>query len=136
MHHGRNISIRVLLGFHELHRIGEEFTDLLPALLFEEFRTGSDQNFHSGDAVLLDPATSIADNLIGYLPVFAPGDHGMEIVLAQFRLNIRIAGVGLFGSFVVRFDAAHSGALVFREPQNRMLCFTHQESPRFLQTIS
>ena len=137
MHHGRNIGFGILLGFHELYRIVEEFFYLLPALLLKEFRAGGNQYFYVGNTVLPNTASGVADDPVGNITVLSLGDHGMEVVLTQFHLDIRIAGIGFFGSLIMRFDAAHSGAFILGKAQNCMLCFIHNQfSPFFFQTIS
>ena len=75
--------------------------------------------------VVISNSTSrivISDNGLG-MSFSQIKDDWMEIGLAQLRFDIRIAGVGFFGSFVMRFDPAHRGAFVLGKAQNCMLCF-------------
>ena len=112
MNHSGNIGSSILLSFHKLQGMVEEFFDFPGLLAFKELRAGGDQNLHSGDAVLPDPAAGFPDDSIGYIPVFPFGLHRMEIQPAPLSINIRIAGIGILGSLIVSLDTAQRGPLV------------------------
>ena len=87
----------------------------------DKFRAGGDKRLHHPHAVLADTAVGGSYHAVGFFPVPALRLHQMEVVAAPVRVDIRVAGVLLFGALVVGFDGADGRPLVLFESQNSRL---------------
>ena len=122
MHHSRNISCFILSGFHKVHSPLEKQTNFFRTLVCEKFRTCGDQGFNYLHAVFSGTAASLPDHSVCFSQILALGLYQMKVEFAALQMDIRIAGIALLGSFIMRFDPAHRGAFILGEAQDRILC--------------
>ena len=88
----------------------------------EKLRTGSNQRIDKPSAVLAGAATCLFDTILNEVVVSARPLDDMEVVLAPAGVNVGIAGVLFFLSFVMGFQRPCRVALVLFKSQNCVLC--------------
>ena len=100
----------------------EKFLYLLWGLLLEKLRAGGNQRIHKPGTILTGAAASLFNAAFNEVVVPARPLNDVEVVLAPAGVNIRVAGILLFLSFVMGFQWSCRIALVFLKPQNCVLC--------------
>ena len=101
-------------------------------LLLEKFRAGGYERVHKPGAVFAGAATCLFNTALNKVVVSALRLDDMEVVLAPAGVNVGIAGVLLFLSFVMGFQRPCRVALVLFKPQNCVLCHETPFSIPFL----
>ena len=95
---------------------------LLWRLLLEKLRTGGNERIYKPGAVFPCTATGLFDTVLNKMIVPAFRLDDMEVVFAPAGVNVGIAGVLFFLSFVMGFQRPCRVALVFLKPQDCVLC--------------
>jgi len=95
---------------------------LLWGLPLEKLRAGGDKRIHKPGAVFPCPAPRLFNAALNEMVVSALRLDDVKIVLAPAGVNVGIAGVLVFLSFVVGFQRSCRIALVLLKSQNCVLC--------------
>ena len=114
-------GIWALLLHQEVQCVLEVGADDLFAFALEEIRTAGDECFHQPDAVRAGAALGSGDLALSLGAVTVGRLDQVEVQVCAGRINVRIAGVGLFVAFVVALNTADFRALVFCESHNCIL---------------
>ena len=118
--------------FQRLLKIGFDFSFFLP---LEEVRRCSHKGFHHTHAVSTGAATGFLDLSFCLCPVFPRRCDKVKIQMRPARINVRVAGVFLFCTLVVRLNAGNFRPFVLGKTKNCILC-SRYASLRFCQTKS
>jgi len=106
----------------EVRRPLEKGLYLLWGLALEKLRAGGYQRIHKPGAVLACPAPRLFNAALNEMVVSALWLDDVEIVLAPAGVNVGIAGVLVFLSFVVGLQRSCRVALMLFKSQNCVLC--------------
>ena len=112
---GGEEGIRALSALQKFQGVRKVRPDLPVGLILEKLRAGGDKHLHHPHAVLADTAVGGGYHAVGFFPVPALRLHQMKVVAAPVRVDIRVAGVLLFGALVVGFNGADGRPLVLFE---------------------
>ena len=110
----------------------EKFLYLLWGLLLEKLRAGGNQRIHKPGAVPAGAAASLFNAALNEVVIASLRLDDVEIVLAPAGVNVGIAGVLFFLSFVMGFQRSCRISLVFFKSQNCVLCHETPFSIPFL----
>ena len=113
-HGGKDIAPAHLL-LHERHGLREVGLHLLSVPAREKLRAGGNEGVHKHGAVLPCPAPRRLDPAVDLPPVLLFGPDDVKVVPAPAGVNVRVAGVLLFGALVVGFQRPGWPCLVFGE---------------------
>src|SRR5699024_7542149 len=106
----------------EVRRPLEERLYLLWGFPLEKLRTGGYQRIDKPGAVLAGSAPGLLNTALNEVVIASLRLDDMEVVFAPACVNVGIAGILFFLSFVMGFQRPCRVALVLLKPQNCVLC--------------
>ncbi|SJP35297.1 Uncharacterised protein [Clostridioides difficile] len=106
----------------EICRPLEERLYLFWGFPLEELRAGGYQRIDKPCAVFPRPASSLLDTALNEVVIASLRLDDMEVVFTPACVNVGVAGVLFFLSFVMGFQRPCRVALVLLKPQNCVLC--------------
>ena len=106
----------------EVRRPLEKFLYLLWGFPFEKLRAGGYQRIDKPCAVFPRPASSLLNPALNEVVIASLRLDDMEVVFTPACVNVGVAGVLFFLSFVMGFQRPCRVALVLLKPQNCVLC--------------
>ena len=106
----------------EIRRPLEKRLYLLWGFPLEKFRAGSYQCIDKPCAVFPRPASGLLDTALNEVVISSLRLDDMEVVFTPACVNVGVAGVLFFLSFVMGFQRPCRVALVLLKPQNCVLC--------------
>ena len=106
----------------EIRRPLEERLYLLWGFPLEKLRAGGYQRIDKPCAVLAGSAPSLLNPVLNEVVIASLRLDDMEVVFAPACVNVGIAGILFFLSFVMGFQRPCRVALVLLKPQNCVLC--------------
>ena len=115
----------IFLGYpsnEEVRRPPEERLYLLWGFPLEKLRAGGYQRIDEPRAVFPRPASGLLDTALNEVVIASLRLDDMEVVFTPAGVNVGIAGVLFFLSFVMGFQRPCRVALVLLKPQNCVLC--------------
>ena len=118
MHHCGDHGLLRLMFAEKVQRFLKESPDFFYAFVFEELVGCGEDGFHHADAVGTGAATRFLDLLLRFRPVSSLGGDQVKVQVRTAGINVRVAGIFLFGAFVVAFDPADFRAFVFGKTHN------------------
>ena len=105
---------------------------LLWGLALEKFRAGGDERIDKPGTVLSCPTARLFNAALNEVVVSALRLNNVEVVLAPAGVNVGIADILFFLSFVVGFQRSCRIALVLLKSQNCVFCHSAPLSIPFL----
>ena len=113
MHDGGHKGFRTLFLFQKFKRMFKIFFDLLLRLVLEETGRTGNQDFDQLHTVRPHAASCFGNLLFGFLPIGMFRLNQVEVERAPARIHVWIAGVFLFGTFVMGFNPADFRPFIF-----------------------
>ena len=98
---GRDETVFPLALLEKVKRMFKEGADFPFRLALKEFRTSCNQCLNKANAVFARPAACGCDLSFCFCTVFLFRGNQMEVERAAIYINVRIAGIFLFGTFIV-----------------------------------
>ena len=112
MHHSGYDGFGGLILLDELQGFTKELFDLGSFLALEKLRCSGNQSFHHTNTIRACAASSFCDLLFGFCTILPFGLDKVEVKVCTGMVNVGIACIFLFGSLVMRFNAADLRSLV------------------------
>ena len=122
MYHRRHDIFPAYPVNEEIRRPLEKGLYLFWGLALEKLRAGGYERIHKPGAVFACPAPRLFNAALNEMVVSALRLDDVKIVLAPAGVNVGIAGVLVFLSFVVGFQRPCRVALMLLKSQNCVLC--------------
>ena len=95
---------------------------LIHIFLLKKLRAGGNQRIHKPGTVLAGSAACLFNSALNEVVIPSLRLDDMEVVFAPACVNVGIAGILFFLSFVMGFQRPCRVALVFLKPQDCVLC--------------
>ena len=113
MNDGGYKGFRALFLFQKFKRMFKVFPDLFLRFVLEEAGRTANQDFDQLHAVRSHAASRFGNLPFGFLPIGTLWLNQVEVERAPARIHVWIAGVFLFGTFVMGFNPADFRPFIF-----------------------